>query len=149
MPMLLDQYLTEPPLQQQCVSVSCAYLDPDILVHSSWGNCSGFVRLDGRRWQISKRRFQVSPYILHVGLCTGHSNTFSFLFLNHSSIALAGCLEFLSCWKAKRCLVSCRMKHFFFPGLTSVLPSTLTHFPVPVFKLLSHTTKLSYSFSRS
>ena len=102
-----SQYVVEPPFAAITaasllgyVSISLAHLATGIFANSSRQNCSSSFKLDGFRWctAIFKpyHRFSIG---LRSGRWLGHSTTFKCFPLNHSSVALAGCLGSLSCWK--------------------------------------------------
>ena len=71
-----------------------------MFAHSSVQNCSSSVKLNGECWWTaifkSCHRFLIG---FKSGLWLGHSRTFIFLFLSHSSVALAVCFGSLSCWR--------------------------------------------------
>ena len=87
---------------------------------------------------------QVFPQINYIsmgfkaGLWLGPSRTFIFLFWSHSSVALAVCLESLSCWDVNLCRIQRSFAFWsrFFSRISLYLapfigPSILTNLPVP------------------
>ena len=67
---------------------------------SSVQNCSSSVELCGVCWWTAIfQSCHRSSIGLRSGLWLSHSGTFIFLFLSHSSVALAVCYGSLSCWK--------------------------------------------------
>ena len=153
----LCQYFVEPPFAaitaaslSEYVSTSFAHLETEIFAHSSLQNSSSSARLDGEcLWTAIFKSCHRCSMGFRSGLWLGHSYTWIFFDLNHSIVALAVCLGSLSCWKvnlfpslksfAASHRFSCRIALYLAP---SILPSTLTSFPVPAEEKHPHSMRL-------
>ena len=83
------------------VCISFAHLDLGIFSRSLQ-IFSSSVRLDEEWWWATLfKSFSWFSMGFKSGLWLGHTRTFTFMFWSHSRIALAVCLESVSCWNVK------------------------------------------------
>ena len=106
-----SQYFVEAPLAAIAASsllghvcISFRHLDLGIFCHSSVQICSSSIKFDEkRRWPAIFKSFHRFSMGFKSWLWLGHSRTFTLLFWNHSSVALAVCLGSFSCWNVNLC----------------------------------------------